>query len=240
MGIRVHKAIGYGLTDVAFKGSPHYCSADPRLNPEAFSKVAAGDLDASAYRDWLLTQTLPQAAMEVADVESHCLGSGLSQRIVYDAENGLGSVLLVIPVAMYEEWRRYDCPIDYADEMERWYGRNNEARDHVLPLRMGLFPWDGWMDARTGKELFGFELDLYRNLCWRLDRGLVEEAARDHLLSVINLQAQKLGFTDLQDASRNLVPVIPPSVRFLCRYAGLFTDETTINQLRPLLYVWWS
>ena len=52
--------------------------------------------------------------------------------------------------------------------------------------------------------------------------------------------AQQLGFEDRADFRTHTAPIIPEPIVHLCRYGEMFTDDSVIWQLRPMLYTFWN
>lgn len=170
--------------------------------------------------------------------------------VVYQGEYGMSNVLCIIPPSMTSAWSRYANSIDYIEET-RIYKQTN--RVEVFKDR-GFHPWDfGCMDCRTGMVL---DTKLQEAFCLlqahvrRVNTNAFSmaysyEEARDFYSSEnakfkMDDIAQQLGFLDRHECADFMVPIIPRAVHYLCHFGKIFRDESTICQLRPMLYVYWS
>lgn len=172
MGIRVHKAIGYGIDDLRTKpGKDEYHHAvadDPRYDGQAGRAVGerAYDMDASAFKKWCAAneariQALSDAESPVPDrmaVKLVIMGLGdlierkqhwnLGQSFVHQDEFGLPNVLLVIDPPSYHSWCRYDETLDWTEETDQHGSRNRVVRLR----RPGIHPYDTrWKRVRLAE-----------------------------------------------------------------------------------------
>lgn len=237
MGIRIYKAIGYGLTDVAHAD---YEIVDSRINDESF--LLGSDIppveDYIAFVERTTSDDDFDARLETGLLK-HQTGESVdsSKLCIWKSEYGLPNVLLLQPFGC-PEWRRYDSPIDYEEEAIR--GLTMEYR--AERLLGGIHPYEGYMDARTGERMTGERADLVR--VWRqlvnapLENG-VSEADRTLVLDKV-AQRMGLGFADHAEAERCIVPDVPDEIRRVCTWGELFTSPEVCFQLRPLLYTYWA
>jgi hypothetical protein len=182
MGIRVHKVLGYGLTDL--KVGQDFRIDDPRVNPQGILHADWNEngkrWSKGIYRDWLVKKKGEYGSdrFTIEMEEAGCVQEGWrpQQSFVHDAEQGMGNILCVIPAAYYHEWRRYDDAIDYYDEQNHWQHKGQGGR--VVDIKGGIYPWIG-----VGA---------------------------------------------------------PACIRLLCEFGEAFTDISVVNQLLPMLYVYWS
>src|SRR3990167_8646386 len=128
MGIRVHKAIGFGLIDIKTKkrGGSHVLS-DRRINPRGYLDAAheSARWSYDAYTAFLknFRWSMPGMPDQRAPLEEMYLhGDYTEQRkkikssfphwsVEHDGEFGLPNVLLVIPPACVPDWRRYNATL---------------------------------------------------------------------------------------------------------------------------------
>lgn len=226
MGIRIHKMLGYGLTDV----DP---VLDARLNRDSpvFRYALEGVTHVEEYFKWVEAhgpRSFDVAKSMLKSSRKRGEGEFLLQNCFQwgTADGGLQNVLCVRPLA-WTDWYRYDSAIDYA---EQTYSKKGQ-RDVVKVLNHGHYPHVGYMDARTGEPLpkdadpWGY---------WRVRNGGVED------LDTLDMFAHLAGFVDHAEASKFMVPLVPNEVRWLCEFAELFTDPTHVKDMRPLIYTWWS
>lgn len=226
MGIRIHKVLGYGLTDVATEDG---AVVDPRINTQSplldWERKPTED-----YRDFV--DRLAAGGDEDAQLEAALFtmaepeGGGAGNLCTWNGEYGLPNVLVVRPVG-FPGWSRTDDVIDYEEETLLHPG----CEPRIGSLK-GIYPFNGlYMNARTGARC---EATLART--WhRFDR--IDSAAS---AGIVGRLAERLGFHDAEDARRNLVPVVPGEVRRACEWGNLFTRPDVWRQLRPMLYVYWA
>lgn len=234
MGIRIQKHLGYALTGVA--------QQDPRVNWEfARGRYHSGhsylrwlnerygweQKKSHFSMDWLTIRT--EVKFHRADV-SHCVS--------YDDESRTADVIVVRPVC-YPDWSRTDDSIDYS--AEQLHGDMGGSRCELLPA--GIFPFDGLlMDAETGERL------PKEALTWKqVTRSLESDppAAKDDRLNRIDAMEQFTRdllpqYPGYQTAVARVVSLVPEEIRDVCEFLGLFTDEGTWKQLRPVLATWWG
>ena len=232
MGIRIHRRLGYALTDVRTDG---FKVSDERINSGSWLLTHDFGPSMDAYREWLESNatdhrfSVDLAALKHGDVKAR----GLDSCITHDAEYGLPEVLLLQPLSMLGEWSRYDDSIDYAQET---YLRGDEAQQNrVEPIThcvaAGLYPWSGtYMDDRTGERLGDMVMHWIR----------VTNSLKGDPGTEMDLLARAAGFADHADALAHCAPLVPEEIRDLATFAGLFTDDTVWRQLRPVLYTYWS
>lgn len=240
MGIRVHKQMGYGLTDIEYEGER---ITDPRINPESKFFSDYYDVKVEDYVAWLKERLkakeedplhyLNTDAFVIRDlVESAGLRKpDFHDCFAYDPEFGKANVFVLTPLGMLG-WRRYDDPIDYAtetyDENRVPYPQANRADI----FNRGLFPWsDSWMDAETGERLKGDDISLWIRSAW-----LEDEEKQETLRGIL---AKKMGYENRTVAEGRIVPYVPEEIRDLAEYGELFTDPKYVFQLRPMLYTLW-
>lgn len=236
VGIRIHKKIGWGLTDLKYDGEGRVI--DPRVN----SRVLDNPPDEVGPECLMhlegLRDALPEDSDEYFDItmeigmvtEARRRGRRIWWPVTHEPEAGRPDVLLVQPIGL-PDWSRYDDPIDYAEEV----ALREPRESRVVPIPRGIHPFDGlYMHARTGARLNAAGVNAFRALS-RSESP--EEAKRAVLLDKV---AGKLGFADRADAERGIVPWVPGDVRRVCAWANLFADPNTWRQLRPLLYVYWA
>lgn len=238
MGIRVHKVLGYGLTDVKVR---KYQIADGRINRKSplldwNSKATFDD-----YLDWLEQQ--PKDPMHfnmdtwflherkepnfnLRELTGETSPRGL---VHWGSEYMEKNVLLVRPLTC-KDWNRHDDPIDYIEEAHKYQNTPSGVVNWYREIPEGIFPYSSsWMNARTGDRVRD-GITLWRIMHWDgwdkfydLDKAAVDA-----------------GFIDAEDVKQNFVPVVPNEIRDLCEWGELFTNDDVWKQLRPLIYTYWS
>jgi hypothetical protein len=241
MGIYVHKLLGYGFTDVA-------CSKlgieDPRFS-DLVDQRDFRDLDIADFLSFLKKR---RAEEERLNPEAFDVGmvlavfedmlSGKQERgraldweardsFVHEDEGGLKKVFLVVP-AECPDWKRCDDMLDYIEEVQRYPKKGPRGR--VQPISRPLYPYEGWMHAKTGERISqGHEL-------WQVVRFLGGSGPAEHTEEYL----RRHGFASKEEFAATVVPYVPHSVRLLCEWAGVFKDPKTALELRPLIYVYWA
>ena len=233
MGVRVHKIMGYGLTDVKTR---EYRIADGRINRN--SKLFNGyDLEIGDYISYLEskfdksnfdTYSLDLSILSSKDTKENNRKYSMREGLFWNGEYGMKNVLVLKPICC-DDWYRYDDSIDYVEETYKWSSDKDAQSNHVRVLKYGLYPWSGtFMNAKEGE---------------RVREGIdFIHAKRPNLRPFYNVDelAQKLGFENEADADLNLVPLVPYEIRSLAEYGNLFTNDEVWRQLRPMIYTYWS
>lgn len=238
MGIRVHKVIGYGLTDLKCKRNARI--KDPRIDPTGYlgvdCEVQEEQFTRKGYIEFLkgLRDSAPKGERFPIELELGWWNGDHFPRlktwepyesVKHDPEYGLPRVLLVCPPEMTENWQHYDKPIDYYEET-----LNHKQLNRFQLLPGGAYPYEGpFCDIRDGRALKdGIELRRVMTGMYKFKPPVKDEFAK------------KFGFKDFKEAKKYITPTVPDSVRFLCRYLRLFKDDSTIHTLKPMIYVYWS
>lgn len=243
MGVRIHKVIGYGLTDVVpSKEKGVYRPDDPRLNPHSILFDQEGEWSKGAYVDFLNKKAEADDGWGEYKLQAHTASDELKhwtpdQSFVYQGEYGLPNVLLVTVPVMHSAWFRYADAIDYEESLMRPAG---EPVNYWKPIKNGIYPYARfYMDSRTGNTLMGIEPERFVYTLETLKRKLSEEA-RAKFLFLRDEMAHKMGFVDAEEAERLMAPIVPDEIKNLCEFGKLFTEPKYMSQLRPILYVFWS
>lgn len=232
--------MGYGLTDVKTR---KWKIADGRINTKSPLLDYDSDVKLSDYIDWLEAR---QAEDDLGHFNIDCYYVKETREPGYDWYKQTGvfepaglvhhgieymekNVLLIRPL-FFEDWRRYDDPLDYIEEtFKSDDGQINWYRE----IPGGIFPYSGsFMNAKTGDYLKN-GIDLWRYLTWDSFKNILTEDQFDKV-------SQEFGFNDTADARINLKPIVPECVKDLCEWGKLFKDPGAWKQLRPLIYTYWS
>ena len=166
MSIRVHKYIGYGLTNLrtTSRGGPTR-PRDPRWD---YEKFRAAWLDAEHdhhpvehFRDWCRANEDRVKELAVAEGwREHyawLLTEGLDDRVkrkdayrwsaqaaaTWEHEGGMKNVLLFASPEYAHDWTRYDNIVDYYEEVTPKDGPRHRATR--LTGRSGIHPFDGFV-----------------------------------------------------------------------------------------------
>lgn len=232
MGIRIHKVIGYGLTDVKTRG---YKIADGRINRKSMLlSDEESRFDALDYFEWVKKKneirkdnedyvSLNLDGMWLSPAEAQQEYSKVRNYHLchWGSEYMMKNVLCLIPLSEHKNWFRFDDIMDYIE---------SDGENQVKILKNGIYPYEGLMDARNGQLLKSSELNMWRFM--HRNKG-------DYTLE-LDIISQQLGFADYAEANANIVPNVPAPIRDLVEYSRLFTNPDTIYQLRPMIYEYWS
>jgi hypothetical protein len=248
VGIRVVRTLGWALTDVRVDDrgrieDPRVNRASPVLNHEVRDALGSylGWLAASGHHDARFERHALADRANRADPRNGRPRPDPERCVVHDAEYGLPHVLLVRPAGL-DDWERRDNILDWVDETWARPAATGtaaqEPRVDVLPS--APHPWSGLhLDLATG-ERCGQDV-----LHWVRARNDDRLAKADQVRPgsarrVLDAAAQEAGFADHDDAAARVVPYVPPDVRHLAEWAGLFTGPDVWRELRPALYTRWS
>jgi hypothetical protein len=160
MGIRIHKAMGYGLTDVQTPKGEFAPEGDPRFKLDAWEELRERNWslsfkDAQAHvrarEEQILEWGLAVNGREDRTARTIMLGTRLAIReplhkegassLIYDAEMGLANTMLFVPWGRYDKWQRYNDDLDWFDEVTT--GANGASR--VDELKSPPYPYDRWV-----------------------------------------------------------------------------------------------
>jgi len=251
MGIRIHKVMGYGLVDV--KHNDDDCIVDDRFNPKSFliDYNQENIYSAKKYLSWLQKRHEKTAVdinsqktddnttvdwfrefdltWEIGNVEKSEFWKP-DDNFTYASEFGLPNVVTVTPLCSLKQWQRYDDDIDYVEETLKLHEDENFEANHVTLCDSPIYPYTSWMDKRTGKILKDYSFE-YNRL--RLVKCLGKQV---NLLPA----AKAMGFDSVEECEENMRCAIPGSIRLLCEFCEIFVDEKTINELVPMIYVYWG
>jgi hypothetical protein len=234
MGIRIHKVLGYGLTDVKVK---QFAIADPRFNmvDGYFSyneDPPKNKFTTPGYIDYMKASKDEHTRFDAILVKQNSKAQVRSgDWYSYDFEMGKKGVVCFTPLC-YPDWKRYDDVIDYY-----------EARSNMVPtvklLNKPIYPFDSYHDKKTG---LGFvEKDGHK-----FSLGQIMQTAE--FLSKKENKALKTSkeffngfdFDDEKDFWARVIPAIPRELIALLEYTKVFNDRQTIFDLKPMIYSYWS
>lgn len=239
MGIRVHKSIGYGLVDIQYD-EESFGLIDPRIDLEIFKERYEWGHDPeirSIYQGWLRQNSCDGINLDLWYLNDPAPGRGhrnLQDCVIWNAEFGLGNVLLLQPLAC-KDWNRNDDAIDYVEET---YSRPQGQTDHFETFSQGIHPWTAsYMDIRTGEEIKWEKI-----MHWmRLSNAVAAEPQKfSNSVADLDTFADLAGFENHEDAALHCAPMVPDVIRDFLNFTGLFKDEDTWKQLRPLVYTYWG
>ena len=257
MGLRIHKVIGYGLSDF----DPDH---DERLNPSQLLSAEDATFTVGELLEWgqehieTLRELYPYDISIIHEAPTKMslkLGLDLLSDenkeisgydcIVFDREYGEPNVVLFIPVDNIEEWYRYDDIIDYTEETADIH----ELANHVKTLTTGIYPYNHVMvrfrDPPEGTYSNSYLSHIKsKHEEWADNKGLVRLPVSyyswyiGHYASDVDPLVQgKL----LEHLLNDWRPTVPVSIILMIHYLELSNDPVRlINNLRPMIYTYWS
>jgi len=251
MGIRVHKVVGYALTDVEYE---KYTITDERINPlgyirsdyeeqediwtlEGYLTYFENNSDKTKFMVSWMRKLLAE------DVRGQIKLTELYSVIHWDAEFGLGNVLCIQDPWMYPNYYRYSDYIDWSEETQL-----HKQIDRIMPLTINPYPYEGFYDVLvdgTPMELDHKQKDIVRYFkrveddMTSSDIALCNNDVQGHL-NIQNGLAQQVGFRNYDDLRDRVIHHIPETVVALCKYLLLFNDDDTIWTMKPIMYVYWG
>jgi hypothetical protein len=226
MGIRVHKALGYGLTDVAFD-KENYEIIDGRFNPNAIKRE---NIVADRFIAFLKTKLTE----DIEDFDTKILITTLENKMplslvwssfVMQTTFGGASIFLITPVEYIDEWHRYDEMIDWVEESQ-----NYQQTNRYQLIDRPLYPYDVFMHADTG-EIFPHGCQM---------TSVVNQLLKSGELNSCTEFLKAKGFGSITEFKNTVVPKVPMSVRYMAEWLGIFKDPKTVLNLRPMVTVYWS
>lgn len=261
MGIRPCKVAGFGVTNIQISPEGHIL--DTRVNWERLQSEDIGETSTEEFLTWVIEHQAEIEALAMAtgdgvhtrsprwDVER--MLSRLkdipspTQCIHYHHEGGgLRNVLIFTPPEMAYDWNRYNNTLDWIEELHR-YGNKKSWVLHIKDS--GIYPYNGFL-IRYKKPKKSFLADTTQ-----IPTGGVTGHIYDELGPVMlstNCYWQLTGTGDipqkpltkgtlLRHLKRDFRPPVPITILALILWSGCFKDPVAfVNELRPLLYLYWS
>lgn len=258
MGIRINKILGYGLADVGYDSESGEIN-DPRIHADALNsqnnfsdinyleylsqivdKKKQDSVELLPYKDESLMDIIVEkditelSLAKVPSYEKYAIKNGIH----YNSESGLPNVLVIVPPTLTQSWVRRDDAIDYAESME-----TGGIEPSIKKLYHPMYPHDGWMNSLTGGNITGKAYESMRHI------KAIESAFKEKSVSIKDVQrsyeiverlAVEAGFSSYDEYSRSCAPMIPYGVSLLAEWLNIFTNSNTLNELRPMVYTYWS
>lgn len=242
MGIRIHKSIGYALTDIIYDTDNWTVENDGRFDPEGWMMLDCDEKEdrftMAGFKEYIEAQ-LPcdkedynHDLFDLVMVK-HLMDAGEMKEvynyIIYDMEYGDGNVLQLIPPGN-NNWARYDDIIDYYDPVNK--ETDGGITDSVIPIDRAIWPYDTYINLKTmpPTPLTSIQHQLYNTVKYR---GLEKYTEVDQILG-------KLGLDTLEEFETHIAPIIPLGLIELLKYVKMFKDEKHIYELRPIIYGYWG
>jgi len=256
VGIRIHKVLGYGLTDVQFD-EKNWEMTDPRFNPNGYFGIldvfdreeTFTDKGFDEYVNKIVGDTgdnfhnlyiLQRERKNALEKNGHTTGDGeryynykdsIDNCVTYDSEYGDSKIMVFTPPYWGKAWTRYDDIIDYYDPQNS--DDDGGISDGHIILNRPIYPFDGYQDCRTTPptRLVDPDFRLY------VDSKSFNAKYRESLLR--NLK-ERMGFNSDEEIEQAINPIIPLELIELLKYMKVFNDEKDIYLLKPMIYWYWG
>lgn len=257
MGLRIHKALGWGVDDVVVSSNDKDTSrvTDPRFNP---SSVVFSDEDRDNYTDAAylahIEEVMGEATIEsiMNDTEGLFVSKFMVEEMIksnpqhrgkYMVMDGMiyqplghqKAAIVIIPPGNSDSWLQYDSPVDHYESL---VDSGNSVMPTVKKLSVTPYPYSGVMNAKTGEKIDGPIIRTFTKIT-----NLLLTATEDERKGLPELGlaiAKKMGFESLDDATRTIIPYVPGDVRDFARWTGLFADDNAWKDLRPMVFTYWA
>lgn len=222
MGIRVHKVLGYGLLDALLSYEKGW--QDPRVNKEALEEIY--ERKPEDFVEFLKAKKLEEPdnfelslsiSMLKNESKLHHRAWEPSDSVHSDPHN-TSNVLVFTPPG-YQDWRRYDDIIDYA---EICYFGTEGSVNSIKPFDVPIYPFLSWMDKNTGERLVREEDD-NAFIVARLRGDTKYELTSPELLAL----------------KERMAPMVPWCVRHFIEFSKIL-DMEAVKDLRPVIFTYWS
>jgi len=278
MGIRVHKVIGYGVTNLKFKEEGgRRAMTDPRIDWTKWQSLQEDRYATTVpqFLAWVLEHKAE--ILELHAKEDPRKGSSLSDAdvvwevemtkrlmdqpgflhspadcVIHTMEGGDPGVLLFVPPASYPSWHRRDDTMDWIEETQ-CYGQKMRVRR--IP-DSGIFPYNGfWIRHRKPGQCFLAKPDEPPPPMDRVGNCFDDwgpTRLHDETYAILTGRQGIRGWSRadskcpvakgglLRHLKQDFRPPVPLGVIALILWLGCVKNPAKlIDQLRPLLYVYW-
>lgn len=213
MGIRIHKKIGWAITDIK--------KNDPRINWNILNDLYVGKDELVRFQDWIIEQDKINENRHGMNCLAYQMDPALDfhDLVFYDDECFKNAIIIG------DGWLhnvRSDDGIDYIEDYLKRKNGKKPIKNTIQKLRDAYYPYQQfWMLAETGKPLKNVQ---------RCDGVFYFET--DEL-------NDRFGNFTQEELDKMIVPEIPLVVSDICEYFKIFTDTKVKLQLRPVLATYW-
>lgn len=245
MGIRIHRVLGYALTDLRLDSKKEKV-IDKRINLNCDvlnDRENIGSID--DFISYVNANRAPKSqdsGVQFLEIQlknqPETVAKELGLCVLQDTEFGMGNVICIIPPSEFTNWRRYDDIIDYM--MSAHESPDGGIKDTIVTLDKGIWPWEGYINRSNGERVDISSYFVYNRLADGLSKGGYQVSEIPKVKGSLDKISKKMGFKSFRDAEKNLTPTITSEVIWLCRYLNLFNDENTAFTLKPVVYTYWG
>lgn len=247
MGLRIHRYLGYGIADYKGKNDPRFT---PKYAEMEWSYAHATVNDLMAWAEKNAAKVIDACAMDNAwamyskysdkdNVKSlltlyqpENINVAISRCVTQGGEIGLKKVILFQPFNEVEEWSHYDDMLDYLESGKVARAKVNFLKESAWS---GIYPWTGSMYRFRGEPVSTYN-------------------DKDYVKGVLNVThfSQLVGYWDkklkphgkpevIEDLKNNWRCSIPAEIVAVLLYLDIVKDvKSFINDLRPMIYTYWS
>ena len=241
MGTRIHKVLGWALTDVDCDEDTGRIT-DARINADSVLLDARGHAPLADFEEFC------RARGSDGDVERALINASRPDlqpdephhAVSHSSEGGDPRVLLIRPVWAHQ-WSRYDDALDWVTETIR--DPEGTCAPRVERLNSAPFPYSGvYMDVATGQRLTDPLTTWHRTYVRIRHAGRATAAEMSTIERTFGEHAKEVmpGVQTWAQALERIAPLVPESVTLLAEWGRLFTDPSVCFQLRPVLYTYWG
>ena len=238
MGIRIHKMLGYGLTDVIADTDNWDLRTDPRFDPKGY--MFEGDDTTFTSKGFM--EYIDERIEEVGDEDFDQFDLKLLKRqidpmmreiynsVIYDMEFGSAEVILFIPPTSVKQWSRYDDIIDYYDPANQT--EDGGIAESVIKIDRPIWPWESYINIKTmpPMRLTGMQYQTYNTI---QNLGFEKMIKPEEALKSVGVDTK-------EELDKFIVPIIPAELVELIKYLKIFKNDEDIYQLRPMIYGYWG
>jgi hypothetical protein len=253
MGIRIHKVLGYGLTDVQYD-TDNWKMVDPRFNKKGFMALGCEEQE-EEFTNEGFDKFLAEEAKKEKECDKDNRGMASLQilkhlreeetkdlervkytdkdifnKVIYDPEFGSSEVVVFQPVVFGNDWQRYDDTIDYYDPAN--HPCTGGPENGVILIDRAIYPFEWLWDVRTNPptSLTSVEYQMYN----------MTRSGTEHAPKIAQTLADDMNFDSVEELHDKVRPIIPEELIILLKYLKIFEKEEYIYDLKPMLYSYWA
>jgi hypothetical protein len=240
MGIRIHKALGWGLVNVKTKKAKY----SKRINDPRFSENSVLTAGQDENYDQYTTKNYIQWLQDKKDkdLKNHHLSVELGwlkrltaeekisnldfeSSFIYNSEYGDSKIFCCVELVEIKKFIRFDDLIDI-------YGESNTYPiNHVKILEEPIYPYLDFWNTLNGEKIpdeYSFPI-----------RREINANKRKITHNLIEFSRQA-GFDTPQNCIKHMKPKPPDCILRQLEFGNVFTSKDVFLQLQPMVYTYWS